>query len=395
MSYQKDSREDAFALGQRLEQTGLVTWGFQRDLRYGDDWKVVIDNAIIGSSVVIVIVTLAALDSPYVTYEWSFALGRQKRVVPLMLEHPDPTNKNHPKMHPRLQVYQWADTKADDFSWDHFVAEIFRLAREHEKPAAVDNAERELTSTNAEIRNNAVKSMEVYDHPSALNLLISALDSGYADVVAFAGLAIARRTTFTAPEALRGLDKALDDKQLNKWALDALQEYNSAGAAEVLGRFAERCKDFQVTELAERLVRMTHPSVLPVLQRIAVRKGGISVGLIEALGKHRDKRALPDLLDIWDRLSPKQSYIPARSNIIKAIIEIGGPEGAAALSELIARIIPIMDQNPGYLQLISEALDGILSAPTIEIRPLLTELKSNKQLRQWWPKIETVIRQFD
>ena len=65
------------------------------------DWRQEIDDAILTSSAVILVLTPEAKKSEYVTYQWAFALGSGKSIVPLML-------RDTP-IHPRLEIFQYLD----------------------------------------------------------------------------------------------------------------------------------------------------------------------------------------------------------------------------------------------------------------------------------------------
>lgn len=66
----------------------------------GIQWQETIDKEIDNSFCVLVVVTKTSILSPYVTYEWSMALGRRLPVVPLVLEEPA-------NFHPKLKNIQW------------------------------------------------------------------------------------------------------------------------------------------------------------------------------------------------------------------------------------------------------------------------------------------------
>jgi hypothetical protein len=63
-------------------------WVDQSGIETGSNWRDSIDTALEESSVVIVVVTPAALKSHYVTYEWAWAVGYGINVVPLLFQSP-------------------------------------------------------------------------------------------------------------------------------------------------------------------------------------------------------------------------------------------------------------------------------------------------------------------
>src|SRR5688500_1363014 len=88
-------------LKQKLKDSGFDVWIDQELLRPGQDWRDEIDNAIRASFAVLAVMTPQAYKSQYVTYEWAFALGIGKEIIPILLERT--------KLHPRLEAIQYVD----------------------------------------------------------------------------------------------------------------------------------------------------------------------------------------------------------------------------------------------------------------------------------------------
>lgn len=111
-----------------LARIGYRPW-VDKNPRPGQDWRFDIDDAISQSDALIVIVTPAAAESVYVTYEWSLAMGLNIPVIPVIFKEA--------RMHPRLATLEhydfttWADVNQ---FWDYFMQEIRR--RLDVKPAA-------------------------------------------------------------------------------------------------------------------------------------------------------------------------------------------------------------------------------------------------------------------
>lgn len=90
--------------------------------RPGQEWRFAIDEALRGSDAVLVIVTPAAAESVYVTYEWALALGANLPVIPVIFKPA--------KLHPRLQSMLNFDVNAfrePDHFWDYFKRELPRV----------------------------------------------------------------------------------------------------------------------------------------------------------------------------------------------------------------------------------------------------------------------------
>jgi CheY-like chemotaxis protein len=103
----------------KLNEEGVDVWLDSGDLHGGDQWREAIDHGISNSDALLVILTPDSCASSYVTYEWGFALGMGKKVIPIMRE--DAT------VHPRLEAFQHLDFR------DHRTAPWANLALEIQK----------------------------------------------------------------------------------------------------------------------------------------------------------------------------------------------------------------------------------------------------------------------
>lgn len=101
----------------KLKEAGIHVWLDSGELRAGEEWRDAIDRGISLTDVVVVVLTPRSCESPYVTYEWGFALGKGKPVIPILLENAE--------IHPRLDVLQYLDFRdRSAFPWNDLVAEI-------------------------------------------------------------------------------------------------------------------------------------------------------------------------------------------------------------------------------------------------------------------------------
>ena len=100
----------------KLNEEGVDVWLDHGDLRGGDEWREAIDHGISSSDALLVILTPDSCASSYVTYEWGFALGMGKKVIPIMREVAT--------VHPRLEAFQHLDFR------DHRTAPWADLALE-------------------------------------------------------------------------------------------------------------------------------------------------------------------------------------------------------------------------------------------------------------------------
>ena len=101
LSHSKVDGDFAELLKHRLEQKGFAAWIDTDRLVPGVDWRQEIDDSIRSAFAVIAIMSPEARSSEYVTYEWAFAWGSRKRIVPIMLRETP--------LHPRLATLQYLD----------------------------------------------------------------------------------------------------------------------------------------------------------------------------------------------------------------------------------------------------------------------------------------------
>lgn len=101
ISYDHEDGDFADLLKYKLEDAGFMV---EIDLDYilgGDNWKISIDDAIGRCDLVIVVCSKYSNISEYVIYEWSFAIGARKKILPVVIEKCE--------LHPKLKELQYID----------------------------------------------------------------------------------------------------------------------------------------------------------------------------------------------------------------------------------------------------------------------------------------------
>ena len=101
ISYSHEDHHFAELLNLKLQNKEHTVWLDNGALRAGEDWRNGIEKGIQESDVVLVVMSPFSVESSYVTYEWAFAIGRDKAVVPLIVKEC--------KLHPRLEPVQYLD----------------------------------------------------------------------------------------------------------------------------------------------------------------------------------------------------------------------------------------------------------------------------------------------
>jgi CheY-like chemotaxis protein len=117
MSYASEDATFADLAMMKLKEANIQVWVDHGELHAGDEWRNAIDEGISSSNVLLVMLTPQSCKSPYVTYEWAFALGKGIKVIPLLREDCN--------IHPRLAVLQYLDFRNQRTGpWDALVREI-------------------------------------------------------------------------------------------------------------------------------------------------------------------------------------------------------------------------------------------------------------------------------
>ncbi len=122
ISYKRSSAEKRFVgqMKKHFAEGGIDVWIDRDQLRAGDDWREGIDQAIREALAVVVVLTPGATQSQYVTYEWAFALGVGKKVIPVLYQAAD--------LHPRLVGFHYLDF-TDAHPWEVLVRRVIHQRR--------------------------------------------------------------------------------------------------------------------------------------------------------------------------------------------------------------------------------------------------------------------------
>ena len=116
ISYAREDRAIALRIEKELRKAKRKGWLDASNILGGQNWRDEIDQAIRTSRAVILILSPAASKSEYVTYEWAYALGVGKRVVPLLVKKT--------KLHPRLEALQYLDFTLPQKRWGQLIEQV-------------------------------------------------------------------------------------------------------------------------------------------------------------------------------------------------------------------------------------------------------------------------------
>ncbi len=303
------------------------------DIRPGKEWKVEIDTAIEECTATIVLITLKSLVSPYVTYEWSYALGKGKVVIPVILEMPDPTNRRHPKIHPKLQDRQYQFTvDPNDEDWEILITTLHELEEGLNIPPEVQEAELALRSYDKAVRAQAINTLRDFEHPTAEEALARAVESKHPDVSMNAGLALAHKTEYKNDRAIPGLERGIRTTNIIDFdeALRCLVRYRNERAVDAIILRLESnhgVKDvFYARLVKDGLCKIRHPHSTQQLIKILASRDNMDQEVIDALGNTTDPIVLPVLTSHSEFLATNLPQHVTRMNVFEAIAKIEHPD---------------------------------------------------------------------
>jgi hypothetical protein len=117
LSYSSKDRFFADTLGEKLSRTRVTLWRDQSRLSAGSEWRKEIEEGISNSAAVVVALSPSSSASSYVTFEWAYALGQGKVIIPVKLEECS--------IHPRLETMQYLDfSNSDDVCWENLIKRL-------------------------------------------------------------------------------------------------------------------------------------------------------------------------------------------------------------------------------------------------------------------------------
>jgi hypothetical protein len=128
LSYASRDRDSATNCRDELTRAGYRVW-VNRDARAGQNWQYAVTEAIKESAVVVALLTPNSVDSIYFTYEWSFALGANVKVLPVIFRGVEAP-------HPHLMLQEQFDFGAypdEAMFWKQFVRELQRILGDNSK----------------------------------------------------------------------------------------------------------------------------------------------------------------------------------------------------------------------------------------------------------------------
>ncbi|MBN1121564.1 MAG: HEAT repeat domain-containing protein [Anaerolineae bacterium] len=340
ISFEKSNRDYAGLVDNIIKnRTDHDTWICDTDIPTGKEWKDAIDDAIEKCAAMVVVVTPAADSSKYVTYEWAFAMGKEKPVLPLLFEGVD-------DLHDKLRDIQYLDFTDSTRPWEDFVEVLEENISQYYIPAHILNAAKALDSHRRSERQEGLEHLLSVDHPTAYNALIEALGHHMADVReataeelgnrrddAYVPVLIellkdennhVRQTTATAlgsignRDAVPALIEALVDKDAVV-RLTVASVLGHIGDSTAVAALVKILKDEEARvrhRVADALGRIGDSAAVPALiEALKDDNWDVQIAAAEALGRIRDSRAISALEDIQNKAGHHEVQQAARKAI--------------------------------------------------------------------------------
>lgn len=116
LSYNSKNEDFAELVKLKLEKEDIQVYKDTNQIYAGSEWRNEIDQGLINCDVIIVLLNQISTKSPYVTYEWAFALGNGKTIIPILTEDT--------VVHPRINILQYLDFKDGKRPWEKLIERI-------------------------------------------------------------------------------------------------------------------------------------------------------------------------------------------------------------------------------------------------------------------------------
>jgi len=130
ISYNSQNEDFAELVKMKLEKESFQVWKDTSQIGIGTEWRNEIDQGLLNCDVVIVLLNQISTKSPYVTYEWAFALGNGKTIIPVLTEDCE--------VHPRINVLQYLDFKDSKRPWEKLIERITKIKQTGNKIKVAD-----------------------------------------------------------------------------------------------------------------------------------------------------------------------------------------------------------------------------------------------------------------
>jgi hypothetical protein len=346
ISYYREDKAIALNLKDRIEKEfqGITCWIDETKIGGGKQWREEIEKAIRDSSVLILVVTPKALERPWITYEWIFALGANKTVIPVIFERPE-------DYHPRLGDLQWrffTDDRPQE--WDKLFGDLRLILGQDTtiyapvgSNSVIRNAVEDLNGSDRGSWFSAIEILEKMsgDEKASKVLYDTAINHPISDVRYKAAFAHLRQTKYSAIVIQTFRDAALQgNRDIRREAWSLLGNLGGNDTIDILrSAFQQEGDHLNRLDIINALGQTGHsgdPSAIPILASFlrTVRDMQERHAIIQAMTVSKSDDAVTELLEVYPG-----SLEGTQKLIIRALGTIGSPTAKEALQNLLAKEI--------------------------------------------------------
>ena len=172
LSYNSKNEDFAELVKMKLEKENIQVWKDTNQIDAGTEWRNEIDQGLLNCDIVIVLLNQLSTKSPYVTYEWAFALGNGKTIIPVLTEDCE--------IHPRIEILQYIDFKESKRPWEKLIERIKKVNKTNNTLKVSDLTVEELeklingSKILASSEKNAGRRMQEKDIGDVANKIVNA-----------------------------------------------------------------------------------------------------------------------------------------------------------------------------------------------------------------------------
>jgi hypothetical protein len=364
----KDGLSFAKELHDRLIQADLLPWLDLQKIKSGE-WRRKIDMAIEDCIVFILVVTPGSIASPNVAYEYRYAMGLGKLIIPLIIDPSVRIDPDIPEDLRRYQIKNFIDPTHDE--WEKFGRELQFRQQELDIPDEIREAKAKAKSSSLTDRKDALDYLCTTDHPSARKALEELCSNHNSNVKMEAALAFARITNPPSLICLEGLKLAADDNRHDGNARLYLIQMNNEDAANVLFEVYKSGKGHHQKQTMQAMVEFSNPCAIPHLREMY--KDRTWTNALKKLAQFGDVKSIED---IEARICDKQtSHEDLQYYMTMLSTKFDAPELVGSLIRILKKFSEWYNQHPGdyYRGLMQLTLNSLDKIGTEEVAILLLD----------------------
>jgi hypothetical protein len=376
ISYSHDDAAFVEELEERMESVGLLYWT-DRKIKLGQEWRKSIDNAIHESAAVILVVTEKSMNSHYVTYEWSYAMGRDKKIVQIVLQRPK-------EIHPKLEPEQHMDFDYSENSWEKLLAELHELKGGHKIISAeIANAEALLDTPQWF---QGITQLQDIEDDEAIEALVRGLEKKSSRVSLECAFALCEKTKYQDERALPRLElelnklaQTLTSSDVKTKVMRFLANFGNVNAYNILSEAWKKAPEEDKNNVAHYILRIDIPENREFIKALITGDNyDMCVDAINAIQRFRYAEFSQDLqLIAQAELNRDKHYISARIDFIRLLFSTLGIIGGESSLEFLGTVFD-SSSLPDYVRV--EAAKPLADIGRKDAKELLSKR---------WPKSPT------